>query len=64
MFGALSAAVGLVIVGSLFVYFYISVNRLEKKVTVIQAATVEDSGKIAAIVNFFNTNLNAQANQK
>ena len=55
---------GLLIVGAMFAYFYISLNRIEKKMVAVQAATVQDSNKINAIVNFFNANLNAQTNQK
>ncbi len=64
MIGPLLTVIGLILIGALFAYFYISINRLEKKVMAIQAATVEDSGKISAIVNFFNANLNAQTDKK
>ena len=60
-----SLLVGLVvlIVAALFVYFYISLNRMDKRLIAVQTAISQDSTKITAIVNFFNSNLNAQTNQ-
>lgn len=63
MIGPALAVIGVLLVGAMFVYFYISLNRLDKQLIAVQAATMEDSNKISAIVNFFNSNLNAQANQ-
>jgi flagellar basal body-associated protein FliL len=53
----------LVLLGAMFVYFYVTLNRLEKKITTVQTAIADDSGKISAIVNFFNANTNAQTNK-
>ncbi len=64
LIGPLLTIVGLALIGAMFVYFYLSINRLEKKLMAVQTATVEDSNKITAIVNFFNANLNAQTNKK
>lgn len=50
----------LVVIAALFVYFYLSLNRLEKRSIAMQQVIAEDSNKIAAIVNFFNANANAQ----
>jgi hypothetical protein len=47
----------------MFVYFYVTLNRLEKKIMTVQTAIADDSGKISAIVNFFNANTNAQTNK-
>ncbi len=47
----------------MFVYFYISLNRMDKKIIAVQQAAVEDSAKISAIVNFFNSANNAQTNK-
>ena len=63
LIGPLLTILVLALIGAMFVYFYVSVNRLEKKILAVQTATVEDSGKIAAIVNFFNANINAQTNK-
>jgi hypothetical protein len=51
--------VGLVIV-AMFIYVHISLNRMDKNVLAIQQTVVEDSAKITAVVNFFNS---AQANE-
>jgi len=61
--GAILSVVAVVLIGAMFVYFYISLNKIEKKAMEIQTAAVTDSGKIGAIVNFFNTNSNAQVNK-
>jgi len=63
--GPLITVIALVLIGSMFVYFYVSLNRMEEKVMAVQTAIAEDSSKITAIVNFFNanTNTNAQTNQ-
>lgn len=64
LIGPVLTVIALVLIGGMFVYFYISLNRLEKKVIAVQTVTVEDSSKITAIVNFFNANINAQTNKK
>lgn len=64
LIGPLLTVIGLALIGGMFVYFYISINRIEKKLVTVQTATVEDANKITAIVNFFNANLNAQTNKK
>ena len=63
--GPLVTIIAMVLLIALFVYFYISLNRLEKKIMAVQTVISEDSGKITAIVNFFNANAqqNAQTNQ-
>lgn len=63
LIGPLLTVIGLALIGAMFVYFYLSINKLEKKLMAVQAATVEDSSKITAIVNFFNANVNAQTNK-
>ena len=64
LIGPLLTVIGLVLIGGMFVYFYLSITKIEKKLATVQAATIEDSSKITAIVNFFNANLNAQTNKK
>lgn len=64
LIGPLLVVVGLALIGAMFVYFYLSLNKIEKKLMAVQTATIEDSSKITAIVNFFNANLNAQTNKK
>jgi len=63
LIGPIFSVIALLLVSALFVYFFISLNRMDKKISEIQAAAVTDSGKLSAIVNFFNTNSNAQANK-
>jgi len=61
--GPLITIIVLVLLLAMFVYFYIQLNRQDKKIMTIQQTIAEDSSKINSIVNFFNTNLNAQTNQ-
>jgi hypothetical protein len=63
LIGPLLAVIGLALLGAMLVYFYISVNRLEGKLTAVQTAVADNSSKITAIVNFFNSNVNAQTNK-
>lgn len=60
MLGKLATIILLVVIAGLFVYFYITLNRVDNKLTEIQTSSLDNSAKINAIVNFFNTNLNAQ----
>lgn len=64
LIGPILAVLVLVLVGAMFVYFYVSLNRLEKKFLAVQTVVVEDSSKITSIVNFFNANINAQTNKQ
>jgi hypothetical protein len=50
----------LVMMIGLFIYFYITLNRVDNKLTAMQNSALDNSAKINAVVNFFNTNLNAQ----
>jgi hypothetical protein len=58
--GSILTAIILIIVGALFVYFYFSLNRLEKNLATTQATITKDSSQITAIVSFINTNANAK----
>lgn len=60
MLGKLATIILLIAIAGLFVYFYITLNRVDNKLTEIQTNSIDNSAKINAIVNFFNTNLNAQ----
>lgn len=55
--------VGIVLIAGLFLYFHLSLRRLDKNMAEVQNTLVADAGTISAIVNFFNTNINAQTNQ-
>ena len=61
--GPLLTIIVLVLLAAMFVYFYLQLNRLDKKLVAQQTVISADSGKITAIVNFFNANTNAQTNQ-
>jgi flagellar basal body-associated protein FliL len=61
LIGPILSIIILLLLSAMLVYFFISLNKIDKKVGEIQTATASDSGKISAIVNFFNTNANAQA---
>jgi len=56
--------VALALIGAMFIYFYLSLNRLDNRVIAVQSTIVTDSSKITAIVNFFNSNANAQTNKQ
>lgn len=64
MLGKLATIILMVILAGLFVYFYITLNRVDKKLNEMQTNLTQDAAKISSIVNFFNTNLNANANQQ
>lgn len=64
LIGPILTVIALVLVLGIFIYFYLSLNRLEKQSIDLQNAIVTDSGKITAIVNFLNSNSNAQTNKK
>ncbi|MFA5154977.1 MAG: hypothetical protein WC453_00935 [Patescibacteria group bacterium] len=64
LIGPILSVIVIVLVGAMFVYFYVSLNRMEQKLLTIQTAIADDAGKINAIVGFFNANSNAQTNQK
>jgi uncharacterized protein YoxC len=61
--GPLLTIIAVVLVAALFVYFFVSLNRLDKKLTAVSTTVAQDSSQITAIVNFFNSNLNGQTNQ-
>lgn len=59
--GPLITSIIVLLIAAMFVYFYISLNRMDKKIMAVQQSVVDDSAKLTAIVNFFNTAANAQA---
>ena len=58
----LAVIIFLVILGGLFTYFFVTLNRVDKKLNEIQTVVLQNSEKVGGIVNFFNANLNAQNN--
>lgn len=55
--------IALVVVIASFVYFFVSLNRMEKKIMAVQTSIVDNSAKLSAIVNFINSATNAQTNK-
>jgi len=62
--GPLIMTIIILLIGAMFVYFYISLNRMDKRITAVQTTIVNDSSKIGAIVNFFNSTTNAKTTTK
>ncbi len=63
MLGKLATIILMIIMAGLFVYFYITLNRVDKKLSEMETNVTQDAAKISSIVNFFNANLNANTNQ-
>lgn len=62
MIGKVVAIILLLAIAGMLTYFYVSLNRMDKKMVDLQTSMVETSGAVNEIVNFFNTNINAQQN--
>lgn len=63
MIGPLLTIIALVLLAAMFIYYYVQLNRLDKKIVAEQTVISTDTGKISAIVNFFNANTNASTNK-
>lgn len=64
MLGTLATIIIMLVIAGLLTYFYVSLNRMDKKMAELQTVIAEDSAKITGIVNFFNANINAQDTTK
>ncbi len=62
--GPIITIIVLLLLGAMFVYFYISLNRVDKKLTTIQTSTITTSRKIGGIVNFINSKVQTNAQTK
>jgi beta-lactamase regulating signal transducer with metallopeptidase domain len=62
MFAKVVAIIFLIAIVGLLTYFYVSLNRMDKKLTDLQTNLVENSGAVNEVVNFFNANINAGQN--
>jgi uncharacterized membrane protein YciS (DUF1049 family) len=58
LFGPIVGVIIGLLVIAMFVYVHISLNRMDKKIIEVQQTVVEDSAKISAVVNFFNSSQN------
>jgi len=52
----------LVLVGAMFVYFYVSLNHMDKRMQTIQTTASTNYKQTQSIVNFINKNISAQTN--
>jgi YbbR domain-containing protein len=55
LFGPIIAGLAVLLIAAMFVFFYVSLNRMEKKLTTLQTTIVTDSAKVTSIVNFLNS---------
>lgn len=65
LIGPILAVIAIALIGGMFIYFHLTIRRMEKTLTETQTAIADNTGKIQAIVNFFNSanaNPNVQAN--
>jgi len=64
LFGPIIAGLAVLLIAAMFVFFYVSLNRMEKKLTTLQTTIVDDSAKVTSIVNFLNSATNTNATTK
>lgn len=64
LIGPLLAVLALLLLAGMFIYFQVTISRMEKTLTETQTAIADNSGKTQAIVNFFNSNPNLNAKTK
>ena len=55
--GPLITIIVLILVGAMFVYFFVQLNRTDKKLIADQTTITQDTSQVTAIVNFFNANV-------
>lgn len=64
LIGPILTTIVVIVLAAIFVYFYLQLNRLDKKVMAVQTSAIDDSNKITDVINFLNSNLNAQTNKQ
>ena len=62
LFGPIIAGLAVLLIAAMFVFFYVSLNRMDKKISTLQTTIVDNSTKATAIVNFLNSATNNNAN--
>jgi hypothetical protein len=62
LFGPILAGLAVLLIAAAFVFFYVTLNRMDQKITTLQTTIVNDSTKVTAIVNFLNSSTNTNAN--
>lgn len=58
--GPLFTGIIVILVAAAFIYVYITLNRMDKKIITVQQSIADNSGKLTSIVNFLNSASNAQ----
>lgn len=61
--GPLITGIVALLIAALFVFVFITLNRMDKKIIAVQQGIVDNSAKISSIVNFINSATNAQTNK-
>lgn len=61
--GPLITGIIMVLVAALFVFVFIMLNRMDKKIIAVQQGVIDNSSKTTSIVNFLNSASNAQTNK-
>lgn len=59
LLGPILTGVALLLLAGMFVYFFMSLNKIDKKTQEIAEIVSQNSGQSSAIINYLNTNLNA-----
>ena len=59
LIGPLLTAIAFVLLIAMFVYFLVSLNKMDKKMNELSLAVTTNSNQTSAIVNYFNSSLNA-----
>lgn len=58
--GPITTVIILILLITGFVYFQVTINRLDKKMIKVQTTITDNSTKLNGVVNFFNASLQAQ----
>jgi CHASE3 domain sensor protein len=53
--GPLITIIILILLAAMFVYFYVQINRMDKKIIANQTTTSKDTAQISQIVTFINS---------
>lgn len=57
--GPLITIIIVVLLAAMFVYFYVQINRMDKKIIANQTTTSKDTAQISQIVTFINSSQTA-----
>lgn len=62
--GLILTIIAFVLLAAMFVYFFISLNKIDEKTQKLAEEVSKNSSQTTAIVNFLNSNLNAGQDQQ